>query len=62
MSNIFKDTKFWMYLPFACIFGTKMLNWVIDTKSIDEKSRRSIFYFLNIIVTFFSLLVFLLII
>jgi hypothetical protein len=48
MKKIFKDTKPWMYLPFACIYGLKMSRWVFEPNNVEDRQWRYIFQTLNL--------------
>lgn len=49
MKEIFKDTKFWMYLPFACLYGLKMSRWVFQPDNEKDRCWRMIFTFYNLV-------------
>ncbi len=51
MKEVFKDTKFWMYLPFACVWGLKMSKWVFEPDTVEGRQWRYIFQLLNVILT-----------
>lgn len=53
MKSIFKGTKFWMYLPFACIYGLKMSKWIFEPDDVIDRQRRGLFQLINLL---FSLL------
>lgn len=49
--KIFKDTKWWMYLPFACVAGTRMVNWVLKPKEMIDREWRMSFLIINLFET-----------
>ena len=51
MKRIFKDTKFWMYIPFACIWGLKMSTWVFSANTEKDGQYRMMFIFFNLFET-----------
>jgi hypothetical protein len=49
MKAIFKDTKFWMYIPFACIYGLKMSKWVFEPDNETDRGWRMVFQLLSVV-------------
>ena len=45
--NFFKTTKWWMYLPFACL-TLPLINWVVSPTLQTERVKRVLFIFVNI--------------
>lgn len=48
MKKYFKNTKWWMYLPFAAIW---MSHWMFEGGESDEMSNRYVFLMSNLIFT-----------
>ena len=57
MKNFLKSTKWWMYLPFACMFGFSMINWVFKGENQIVRGNRMILLLFNLMITTIFLLI-----